>query len=298
MSVAAEPVSAGEIIILDPTEITIGDRLRPIDPVFAEAQGRSMVRDGQIYPIDVCRLPGQNGWFLAGPGGHRLTGARIVGMEGIECRVVSANPASRQRREAVENLFRRANDPLERAAAVAQLVRLQKERAGIEADAHRTSSVPQKLSRQIALDTADTLETISNVYGWSEEVGAEIGFTGRTVRNDLLLYRSLVPSLISRLRDARHPIVSNGTQLRALAKLGEQEQADAVEKLVSGGAKTVAEATKSAAAKPKPDAEAKRLSTFIGTFQRMALAERKGALAHLRDLLPAGFKLVSEGGEK
>jgi hypothetical protein len=41
-------------------------------------------------------------------------------------------------------------------------------------------------------------------------------------------------------------------------------------------------------------AEDKRLSAFIGSFQRMSLAERRGALAQLAGLLPAPFKLVEE----
>ncbi len=37
---------------------------------------------------------------------------------------------------------------------------------------------------------------------------------------------------------------------------------------------------------------AKRLSAFIGAFARMGVAERKGALAELKGMLPAGFELV------
>jgi hypothetical protein len=41
-------------------------------------------------------------------------------------------------------------------------------------------------------------------------------------------------------------------------------------------------------------AEDKRLSTFIGTFARMSLAEQRGALAQLAGMLPAPFKLVED----
>jgi len=101
------PQIAGEILLLDPREIIIGERLRKIDPVWAEALGKSMQRDGQIHPIEVCRIEGR--WHLAGPGGHRLTGAIATGIP-IEAREVSADAASRRRREAVENVLRRDND--------------------------------------------------------------------------------------------------------------------------------------------------------------------------------------------
>lgn len=284
-----EPVVAAEIIILDPAEITIGDRLRPIDPIHAEAVGRSMMKDGQIMPIEVCQMPGR-GWHLAGPGGHRLTGAKIVGMDGIEARVVSPSRTSRRRREAVENLFRRDLDPIDRAATIAELVLLKREEAGIAEAAHRAASVPGRLRREVRAEADQALETISSVYGWSEELGAELGFTGRTIRNDLLIYRALPPSLVTRLREARHPILRNATQLRGLAKLDETGQRRAVEALVAG-ARTLSEASRPAGANRPVDPEAKRLSTFIGTFQRMGLPEKKAALFQLAGMLPAGFAL-------
>ena len=41
----------------------------------------------------------------------------------------------------------------------------------------------------------------------------------------------------------------------------------------------------------------RRLSAFIGAFNRMGLAEKRGALAMLADILPAGWSLTApEGG--
>jgi hypothetical protein len=53
----------------------------------------------------------------------------------------------RRRREAAENLFRRANDPLERAEAIAELVRLQRERAGID-EAERATPAPKRCAKR------------------------------------------------------------------------------------------------------------------------------------------------------
>lgn len=286
-------VDPGETITLDPNEIDLGDRLRPIDERWAAAIGQSMKREGQIHAVDV-RPIASGGYQLAGAGGHRVTGARLAGIP-IEATVVMFDEALGRRREAAENLFRRANDPLERAEAIAELVRLHREQAGIDEADHRQQSMPKRLKEE----SAGTLEIISNVYGWSEEIGAEIGFTGRTVRNDLFLYRSLRPSVVSLLRENHHPVLKNASQLRSLAKLDGAEQEKVAVRLVDvgyGAAKTVSQAigVVRGSNSVTRSAEEKRLSAFIGAFHRMSVTEQRGALAHLADLLPAPFKLVEE----
>jgi ParB family chromosome partitioning protein len=288
VGVAYSPVDPGEVVSLDPHELDLGERLRPIDTAWATAIGQSMKRDGQIHAVDV-RWTDQR-WQLAGAGGHRVTGARLAGIP-IEARVVEYDQAFARRREAAENLFRRANDPIERAEAIAELVRLHRERAGIEAADHRDQSMPKRLRAE----AEGTLEIVSNVYGWSEEIGAEIGFTGRTVRNDLFLYRSLQPSVVHELREAKHPVLKNAAQLRALAKLDPARQARAAGKLLAG-AKSVSEAIRALAGSNSiaRSTEDKRLSAFIGAFQRMGLAEKRGALEQLAGMLPTPFKLVED----
>ncbi len=288
------PQIAGEIVVLDPREVVIGDRLRPIDPVWAGALGQSMRRDGQIHAIEVCRIDGR--WHLAGPGGHRLTGAIAAGIP-IEARIVSSDPDLRRRREAVENVLRRDNDPIERATAIAELVRLHKLRAGIDPTRSGGAIAAQtRWQKAVAAEAVDANDTMSLAYGWSQEVAAQIGFTKRTVERDLMLYRRLPPSLIDRLRAVRHPILTNATQLRALAKLDDAGQQDrAVDLLLAGAARTIGDAIRVVQNRPAPDRDAKLLSAFIGAFQRMSLAERKGALVHLRPLIPAGTSLSNAG---
>lgn len=285
-ALALSPVDPGEIISLDPNEIRLGDRLRPIDEAWAVAIGHSMAREGQIYPVDVRWNRLADTWELAGAGGHRVVGARLVNIP-IDAKVVVFGDELARRREAAENLFRRSNDPLERAEAIAELVRLHREQAGIEKSTHREMSASKAFRQEVE----STLEIFSNVYGWSEEIGAKIGFTGRTVRNDLFLYRGLKPSVAQLLREKEHPILKNATQLRALARLDGAEQSAVADRLLDG-ARSLAEAVAAIANRPKPSHEDKRLSAFLGSFSRMGPAEKKGALAHLRGMLPAGFQLV------
>jgi hypothetical protein len=278
------PVDPGEVIPLDPNEIDLGERLRPIDTSWAMAIGQSMKRDGQVNPVDV-RFSG-NRWRLAGPGGHRVLGARMAGIP-IESRVVVFDDFISRRREVAENLFRRANDPVERAEAIAELVRLQREKSGAAESDRRESRVPKK----VQAEAAGMCDTMSHIYGWGDEIADELGFSKRTIQRDLFLYRGLRPSTVQLLREKRHPILKNASQLRALARLDGAEQSAVADRLLDG-ARSIAEALAANSNRPKPSVEDKRLSTFLGTFSRMGLAEKKGALAQLAGMLPTGFQLV------
>jgi ParB-like chromosome segregation protein Spo0J len=291
---------ADEVILVRVDQVEAGERLRDIDPIWSEALGNIMQRDGQRDPIDICRLPGRTNWTLAGAGGHRLDGARRVGMEFIKAIVGTADLADRQMREVADNLQRRDLDPIDRAAFVARLVDLHKRRAGIDpAKDGRAASVAARWQRAVKEEAADTNATIAVVYGWAEGVAEQVGLSRRTIENDLALYRRLAPSQIARLREARHPVATNASQLRALIKLEHAEQEKAVNLLLlADNIKTVGDAVaKMRGSNRAIDPEAKRLSTFIGTFARMGLAEKKGALLQLAGQLPAGMKLVEAGSE-
>ncbi|MEO7688779.1 MAG: hypothetical protein ABIS51_05790 [Sphingomonas sp.] len=277
-------------------QVDIGDRLRPIDPVWAHALGGMMVRDGQQTAIVVCRLPGTKRWTLSA-GGHRLVGAQHVGMEFIRAQIGSANRAERRMSEVSENLARRDLDPIDRAAFIAELVSLHKQRVGIDPAAHgRVASITARWQRALKDEAADTNATIARVYGWAADVAEQVGMSRRTIENDLLLFRRLAPSQIARLREVRHPVATNASQLRALAKLDHDDQQKVVWMLTNSPTfKSVGDAiAKMRGSNRATDPEAKRLSTFLGTFARMALAEKKGALLQLAGQLPAGFR-ITEG---
>lgn len=309
---AAEPDAAAEptpvvdhlpdFVLVPTAEIELGERLREIDPVWASALGQVMKREGQRTPIEVCRLPGKSIYTVVS-GGHRFVGAREAGIVYLRAEIVSADRTDRRLREISENLWRRDLQPIDRAAFIAELVTVRRLMAGLEAVAHRDASVKLPLRKRIDAEAGETLETISNVYGFTEEVGAELGLTGRTIRNDLMLYRGIAPSQIERLRVARHPSMGNATQLRALAKLDPVSQNKVVDLLVWPGASlnygqpsTIADAIKHPLgpkpAKAKSTAGDKHLTAFLGAFQRMGLPEKKAALSALHAQLPKGFRIV------
>lgn len=282
-----------DFILIRTDEVDEGERLRPVDRVRVQGLAATLLKDGQDTPIQVCRLPGSNRWTLV-TGAHRRAAAELAGIEHLRAEVVTSERNSRRLREIRENLFAPDLLPIDRAAFVAELVQIKRAQAGLETSSFRDASV----KRAVRAETDETLATVANVYGWSKEVGAELGFSERTVRYDLELFRSLPASLVERLRAGRHPILGNAAQLRALVKLVPALRVRVVDTLLSVavGGKTITSVAVAlsvlGAGKPATDPEAKRLSTFIGAFSRMTLAERKAALGELAGLLPAPFRLT------
>lgn len=296
----AEPLP--DFVLIATADIDEGERLRPIDLAWADALGKIMAREGQRTPIEVCKLPGRSRWTLVS-GGHRWAGARSAEIEFMRAEIVSANRDDRRLREVSENLWRKGLNPIDRAAFVAEAVAIHKRRAGQDPNVDgRATSVAARWQKALKAEADDTTATIAVVYGFDQQVAEEIGLSARTVRNDLTLYKRIAPSLIERLREARHPVINIAKHLLALAKLDEHAQAKVVQLLLVPGAslnygqpKTVPEAIAHPLgpkpAKAKPAADDKRLAAFIGAFARMGLPEKKGALAQLAGMMPKGMRI-------
>ena len=297
-----------DFILIRTDEIDEGERLRPVDPVWAAALGQMIQKDGQNTPIEVCRLPGRTRWTLV-VGAHRLAGAKAEGIEFLRAELVTAERDTRRLREVQENLYRSDLAPVDRAAFVAEAVAIYKRRAGIDpaASGHVASGKGRwdRVSATIADtprwqkvvkdDAADAIATIAGRYGFTALVAADLGFSTRTVENELMLFRRLPASVVEQLRNARSPILTNATQLRALAKLDPERQAAVVAKLVGTVANGRALSSIAQAlallpdARPAEDAETRRFNALIGLLTRMTTAERIAACqsGRVHDLLPA-----------
>lgn len=101
------------------------DRLRTLKPEQARAIGEAIRADRQYDAIAVTQLPGKDRFLLV-DGLHRLEGCRMVGIELVEARLVSANRASRRRQEILSAWARADHDAFDYAAQVAELAELNK----------------------------------------------------------------------------------------------------------------------------------------------------------------------------
>jgi hypothetical protein len=284
---AAEPTVVEQVVLIPVDEIDDSGRLRPINPIWAATLGRVMAVDGQDEPVSVCRLPGRAGWKLIA-GGHRLAGARAEGWTEIRAVVKSADALDRRRREVSENLWRKGLDPLDRAAFVAELREVLRARAGIETGVEgRAISANVRWQKALKVEAEDASATVALAYGFADDIGDQVGLSRRTIYNDLELHRRLLPDVADKLRWL--PTGRNAAQLRALAKLPDDQQRAAASLILSGQARSVSEAVAALQSRVRPSAESKRLSAFIGAFQRMGTAERRAALATFRQTFPGAL---------
>lgn len=293
----------GQIIVVGPEQIDASDRLLPIDDAWADAVGAMMKANGQLTPIVVRRLPGRADYKLV-EGGHRHAGAIKHGLK-LEARVVGADALQARLREASENLDRRTLSPFDQAKATAELIDVQKALLGVDADrSGRSVSASIRWQDKIGDEAEDANATIALAYGWADEAAEKAGVSRRTIYNRLELIRRIPASIAEALRRADHPVFHNAAQLKALAGLEPAEQRKALGLLLHADAvikgapfDKVTDAIGAIRGRSAPAPDAKRLSAFIGTFGRMPVTEKKGALAQLGPMLPKGWSLV-EGDVK
>ena len=266
----------GQVLAIQLTEIQAGERLRPVDPEWVEGLAGIMARDGQLTPIEVCRL--EHGGFALVTGGHRLAAASLNGWEVINAIVVSSDWAERRLREVSENLLRRGLEPVDRAEFVAELVQLARAKTGVQSSG-RKASAEARWQKALKSEALDTTVIVTDAYNWSQQVADRLGFSLSSVEKDLTLHRRLLPSVRAML--ARHPVYRNATALRALAKMEGEQQLQIAQMLASGAIKSVGEGISTVQQRAKPSAEAKRLAAVLGNLARMGRAERQAAFDQL-----------------
>jgi hypothetical protein len=285
------PRIVGDIIAVDADDVDATGRLRPIDLNWATALGQIMLAEGQRTPIEVSRNAKGKPWRLVA-GGHRHAAAQMfLDLNPLKAIEVPGSELARRRAEVSENLWRRELDPLDRATFIAELHELLRTEAGVMDLSPQQLAINARWQKELRKAASDTCDTMSHVYGFTSAIAEQIGLAKRTIERDLFLARRLSPAVAKRLRG--HPIARNPGQLRALARLEADQQQGVADLLLECG-KTVPDALAIIAHRVRPTAEDRLLSAFIGSFQRMSLSQRRGALKQLASMLPAPFKLVEE----
>lgn len=273
MTAAPVPAIVGEILEIDVAEISVGERLRPVDLDWAQALAGIIRAEGQRTPIEVCRLPGRRGFTLVS-GAHRLEAIKSLCWLHVRAIVVDADKADRRAREVSENLWRKGLDPVDRAAFVAELYELLRAKSGVAAATEgRVVSANARWEKAAKADATDASVTMTLAYGWADGVAEKVGISRETVYRDLALFRRLQPSVAAILRG--HPIFNNSGQMRALAKLEGLQQRVVAEMIAAGTARSVADALAVSGQKTTYSPEQKRFNSIIGTLARMGAGERQ-----------------------
>ena len=266
--------------------------LRPLDMGWVEALAALMKRDGQERPIEI--YPKGAGYGVTA-GRHRLAAARLLGWKTIDADIMDANALDRRGREVSENLFRLGLSPLDRAAFVAEQIAIERARAGVKADASAQSvAATARWSDRIKAEADDASAKIAHAYGFSDEVAEKVGLSRRAIYLDLELHRGLKPDVVEAIRTL--PVASNASQLRALAKMQEEDQRLVAGLIVEGTAKGVSDAVATLKQKPQPDAGKKAWSAIVSNWTRLAASARKEMFRHLAETgLPKGVSITIDG---
>jgi hypothetical protein len=210
---------AREIRLLPVAEIRIkDDRLRPVDTLFAKGIADHLLSPNSepLPPIEVYQEPGKKGWVVA-DGAHRLTGYQLAKIENIEAIQIGNSEVSYRSVELQRTLFNKALDPFERAQHLAELYYIERRKQGIadDEDPRKFAGLATKASIDAKKGARDIVSRAVSLTG---AVGQSVGLNKRQVQRDLMLFRMLSPHALQRLRNFKHPILANASQLMMIAK--------------------------------------------------------------------------------
>jgi len=219
------------LIVLNPADIIVGDRLRALDRESVERLKESISRIGLKTPISV--RSSSQGWTLVA-GRHRLAACIELGTNQIQVVVETSSELEARLWEIAENLHRAELTALERAEHISRWIKLRGER-GAEASCDQAD------------DKLDQVGPVSELIpargGRGREGGVraaarELGISRTAAFRAVQRVDRISPAVREALRDIPE-IADNGVELDALAALPAEQQAAAVAAVRNGGAPSV-----------------------------------------------------------
>jgi hypothetical protein len=219
------------VIVLNPADIIVGDRLRALDRESVERLKESISRIGLKTPISV--RSSVQGWTLVA-GRHRLAACIELGIKQIAVVVETSSELDARLWEIAENLHRAELTALERAEHVSQWIKLRGERrAGASCD-----QADEKLDQ-----VGPVSELIPARGGRGREGGVraaarELGISRAGALRAVQRVDRISPAVREVLREIPE-IADNGVELDALAALPAEQQAAAVAVVQNGGAPSI-----------------------------------------------------------
>lgn len=279
--------------------ISVGSRIRPVDPARVANLKVSIEENGWFGAIVVRSLAGEEGEprYELVAGAHRLAAMRALKRPAVPALVMALDADQAEQIEIDENLVRPDLPPLERAEMVerrrAVWLRRFPERATPTDAAKPARGRPRNSDKLAQFDGAPP------TMGFAEETAGEIGLSKRTVFRSLEIVRHLPADLRQRLHGTW--VAKNEGVLRQLAALGDaEEQAAVAALLIEGRTKNVADARAIAAGKtPVKGGQSsidEALKALQGAWKKAPPTVRAAFLEQLAGQpLPKGW-LVSRDG--
>lgn len=268
-----------EDIALD--DIFPGNRLRPVDPAWAEAMASSISAGARVPPIVVRRPDPREG--IAQPyalviGGHRYDAFRLLDRPRIRSEIAPWDAQRARLAEVQENLIRSELTPLDRALFIAEHRRI-------------WDALHPEAGRGGDRRSQEAINRQSLPIGqrrFSDDIANRCGLGERSIRNALRLAEALTPEAIGLLRGTDW--ARNATELQKLAAEPQDQQQALVARHAKGEAATVAQAKQLAGSLPQGEGDPQE-ELFRRIVANWSKLDRKGRERFLRH---AG--LTTDGG--
>lgn len=263
--------------------------LRPLDSGWVSALQALFAADGQEEPIEI--YPKGDGRFGVTAGRHRLAAATASGWATVDAYI---DPA-RRAREISENLFKLGLSPIDEAAFIAELVQLQKAKAGVPEGASMQSiAATARWADRIGIEADDASRIVRLAFGFADDVAEKVGLSRASIYRALEIHRGLKPEVAETIRGL--PVAENASQLRVLAKMDEAEQRLVAGLIAEGSAKGVTDAVATLRQAPVPNPTQKAWSALQSNWARLSERDQRLWLAQLK--LPKGVTLTVDGVDK
>lgn len=247
------------VSIVEIDRIAVGCNRRPLKEQKVVELMHSIEANGLLNPITVDRQLN----LIAGL--HRLTACKNLGLDQIECKIISCETTYQARlAEIDENLIRSELDTLERAQLWLERDRLL-EQMGLRAKAGDNQYTKQGG------------ESISPPPKTTLELAKEVGYTERTFQQGKQIARDIVPEVKEVIKGT--PLAKSTTALLKVARAGSEERkrAEKAEKALQEA--VAAQKREEAARQAKAVAEARTKQRELQLVAFYAQAGKKATLS-------------------
>ncbi|MCB1477689.1 MAG: ParB N-terminal domain-containing protein [Rhodobiaceae bacterium] len=258
-----------KVEIIPVSKITLGERLREIDPNWVAVLASSIGEKGLQQPVVVEETDDGKGFKLV-IGGHRLEAIRSLEHDEIRAVVYPTGALDESQAkllELTENLLRFDLTALDRALHLKSLKDIH-----LALNPHAGRGGDRK-SDAAKAELANQTDNVSVWFGkpFSEATAEATGFDQRTVYRSISIAEKLTDHSIDKLCLTEH--AKNQSGLIALSKLNADQQRMVCNMLTRAKqpVATLADAINEVAGRPKSDECASFVSSFVNSYRRLKL---------------------------
>ncbi|MBI1321305.1 MAG: hypothetical protein GC168_20460 [Candidatus Hydrogenedens sp.] len=260
--------------------IDAGDRLRTIDPAYAQMLADNIDQCGRLRsPIEVRRKGKKDGAYLLIAGGHRLRAFELLGRTEIPAFVYDATDDEARIAEIDENLIRHDLNPLDRASFLF-------ERQAIYLQIHPETAAGVaggKAKAMLKKDATATLAVAAYAACFAQDVRNKTGLSDRTIQRAVKIYKALAADV--RVRLAGSHFAKSQSELEKLGKQPQEAQRKICDLILAKppGAYSVSEALMSVngVAKVERSADEIAFDRLIKVWGDASMRTRYEFLRHL-----------------